>query len=50
MEIFSSLAITNKANNQALDCIIWLGKQLSKSITIDRLTHSLGLESKHLTD
>lgn len=38
------------STNQALDAIIWLGKRLSKSITIEQLTHSLGLESEHLTD
>lgn len=50
METFPSVAIANNATNQALDAIIWLGKQLSKSITIEQLTHSLGLESEHLTD
>ncbi|HGJ5879136.1 MAG TPA: type I secretion system permease/ATPase [Arsenophonus nasoniae] len=50
METFSTVAIANHTTNQALDAIIWLGKRLSKSITIEQLTHSLGLESEHLTD
>ncbi|MFS1537886.1 MAG: cysteine peptidase family C39 domain-containing protein [Candidatus Phlomobacter fragariae] len=50
METFSTVAIANNTTKQGLESVIWLGKRLGKYITINQLTHSLGLESEHLTN
>ncbi len=40
----------NNIHNQALDCIVYVGKQFHKSATIDQLQHKLGFDSLHLNN
>nr|WP_051691077.1 type I secretion system permease/ATPase [Photorhabdus australis] len=37
-------------DNQALDCIVYMGKRFHKSATVDQLQHSLGFDSLCLSD
>ncbi|MDB6370399.1 type I secretion system permease/ATPase [Photorhabdus bodei] len=41
---------SNYTHNQALNCIVYVGKQFHKSATVDQLQHSLGFDSLYLSD